>query len=340
MWKHFKFDPHSINLSCHTDVKFNEFDQLLRTEWDRASTQGLFTFEIGDQIKQRVLDGDLHYIVELNPSRYEKRRMPYAFENVNTPFDRNKFNFNKIKDGEILFSLDDEQQTDKHLVIINNSPIRSYHVLLVVDRQREQIQILTVDSILFGLRFVASSAHPFLYAGFNSLCGYASINHLHLHGIYMPDRLFLQTIKCSLFHSKSNCYLHDVFDTQAFAFEIKHISELDRIARYIHTVTTYFASSSIAHNLSIVKGDSFSDGSQPALRIFIWFRQPNIGVKSVDRCNLACLEMSGYVFLRYENVFDDITETELRQSINALALSLEEQQKIKNDIKTLLDQEK
>ena len=32
--------------------------------------------------------------------------------------------------------------------------------------------------MLFGLEFVASSAHPFIYAGFNSLCGYASINHV------------------------------------------------------------------------------------------------------------------------------------------------------------------
>ena len=42
---------------------------------------------------------------------------------------------------QILFSLDDEQQTDKHLVIINNSPIRPYHVLLVPDRHLEQSQV-------------------------------------------------------------------------------------------------------------------------------------------------------------------------------------------------------
>ncbi|CAF0939218.1 unnamed protein product [Adineta ricciae] len=339
MWKHFKFNPHSINLSCHTDVQFNEFDRLLQLEWDRALTQGLFTFQIDNQIKQRVLDGDLHYIVELNPSRFEKRRMPYAFEHVNTPFDSNKFNFNKINEQEILFALDDEQQTDKHLVIINNSPIRYYHVLLVPDRQREQTQILTVDSLVFAFRFVLSSAHPFIYVGFNSLCGFASINHLHLHGLYMPDRIFLQTVKCSPFHPETNCYLHTLFDAEAVAFEIKHIEELDRITRCIHKVTSYLAAASVAHNLSIVKGDSFSDLSQPVLRIFVWFRQPNIGAKPVDRCNLACLEMSGYVFLRYEEVFHDISETELREKINALALPLKEQQKIKDDIKTLLDQE-
>lgn len=39
--------------------------------------------------------------MKLNPSRYEKRRAPYPFEYVNTPFDKNKFNFNKIKDEEV-----------------------------------------------------------------------------------------------------------------------------------------------------------------------------------------------------------------------------------------------
>ena len=97
--------------------------------------------------------------------------------------------------------------------------------------------------------------------------------------------------------------------------------QLSQSCRCIHKVTSYLGASSVAHNLSIVKGDSFSDLSQPALRIFVWFRQPNfglllpkskrfdlssiyfcIGAKPVDRCNLACLEMSGYVFLRCKSV--------------------------------------
>ena len=49
--------------------------------------------------------------------------------------------------GQILFSLDDQQRSDGHLVIINNSPIRPYHVLLVPDRHLEQPQVsLTVKA--------------------------------------------------------------------------------------------------------------------------------------------------------------------------------------------------
>lgn len=49
--------------------------------------------------------------------------------------------------------------------------------------------MLTADSILFGLRFVASSAHPFCYIGFNSLCGYASVNHVSRKELYLSCRL-------------------------------------------------------------------------------------------------------------------------------------------------------
>jgi hypothetical protein len=48
----------------------------------------------------------------------------------------------------------------------------------------------------------------------------------------MSDRLFLQTVqKCSPFHINSNCYLFDLFDVEAFAFEIKHIDKFNKIAQ-------------------------------------------------------------------------------------------------------------
>lgn len=37
--------------------------------------------------------------------------------------------------------------------------------------------------------------------------------------------------ECSPFHAKTNCYLSDSFETQAFAFEAKHPDEFIEIAR-------------------------------------------------------------------------------------------------------------
>ncbi|CAF1270806.1 unnamed protein product [Rotaria magnacalcarata] len=337
MWKHFKFDPNSVNFSCFTDEKFNEFDNLLRCEWEHAVSQGLFMFTIDYNAKQRILDdGGLNYIIGLNRDRQEKRRVPYLFEHVNIPFDNKKFHFNKIKDAEVLFSLDDEQQTDKHLIIINAAPIRPYHVLLVPYRKLEQPQVVTADCIVFGCEFVAASAHPYLVAGLNSLCAYASVNHLHLHGMYCPGRMFIQTLKCSVFHTKSNCYLLDSFQPQAFAFEVKHIDEFNKISQDVYRITNYLTLNNIAHNVAIVKGDSFSSANN-VLRIFIWFRQSITNGKKFERCNFAFLELGGFMTMPDEEVYNTLTESEMCQHMNALALSVEEQKRIKDDVKNLLD---
>lgn len=127
----------------------------------------------------------------------------------------------------------------------------------------------------------------------------------------------------------------------------------------------------IAHNLFIIKGDAFSS-SEPAIRIFLWFRQLNIGefyrscvidtdlcsskgAKYSDRCNFACLELAGYMFLPgwlllpseliclsldsllAEDVFNELTERELREHLNGIALSEHDRERIKKDVQTLLD---
>ncbi|CAF4469264.1 unnamed protein product [Rotaria socialis] len=374
MWKHFKFDPNSVNFSCFTDEKFNKFDNLLRFEWEHAVSQDLFMFTIDYNAKQRILDdGNLNYIIGLNRDRQEKRRVPYLFEHVNIPFDNKKFHFNKIKDAEVLFSLDNEQQTDKHLIIINAAPIRPYHVLLVPYRELEQPQVIernnlisiifpdvanplcldslcdlllgqiietkyvvTADCIVFGCEFVAASAHPYIVAGLNSLCAYASVNHLHLHGMYCPGRMFIQTLKCSVFHTKSNCYLLDSFQPQAFAFEVKHIDEFNKISQDVYKITNYLMLNNIAHNVAIVKGDSFSSADN-VLRIFIWFRQSITNGEKFERCNFAFLELSGFMTMPDEKVYNTLTESEMCQHMNRLGLSVEEQERIKDDVKNLLD---
>lgn len=75
-----------------------------------------------------------------------------------------------------------------------------------------------------------------------------------------------------------------------------------------------------------------------------------------ERCNFACLELAGYmpiqckysihkinyfilfyfIFYLVEEVFNDLTEKELCEHLNGIALPLEEQKQIKNDVKNLL----
>ena len=145
--------------------------------------------------------------------------------------------------------------------------------------------------------------------------------------------------------------------------------------RRVYTITSYFASCNIAHNVAFVKGDSFSSPNTNALRSFLWFRQSVKGKsissvewstetscldgKMFERCNFACLELSGLMpvqrkrkeplnvdqgdrrYLRVfadDDVFNELTEKEMRGHLNAIALPSEEQTRIKADVKNLLDQ--
>ena len=79
-----------------------------------------------------------------------------------------------------------------------------------------------------------------------------------------------------------------------------------------------------------------------------------LGGKYFDRCNFACLELAGYMFLPCEivvlsffdelflfrsdeNVFNELTENELIEHLNSIALPVEHQQKIKNDVMKLIE---
>ncbi|CAF3777732.1 unnamed protein product, partial [Rotaria sordida] len=163
-------------------------------------------------------------------------------------------------------------------------------------------------------------------------CGYAIAVHAHIDKVACTSSVE----KCSPFHTNSNCYLLDLFQAEAFAFEVQHIDEFNRIAQYVYKITNYLASNNIAHNMAIVKGDSFSS-SNNVLRIFVWFRQSVIKAQRFDRCNFACLELAGFMTLHYEEVYNTLTESELFEHLNEIALSLEEQKRIKDHVKNLLD---
>ncbi len=81
----------------------------------------------------------------------------------------------------------------------------------------------------------------------------------------------------------------------------------------------------------------------------------NIDGKMFERCNFACVELVGFMplqrkeirnelflnkrryFFSDEDVFNELTEREMSQHLNGIALSLEEQNRIKEDVKNLLD---
>ena len=75
------------------------------------------------------------------------------------------------------------------LVVVNVSPIDSGHVLLVPHASRRHAQVLDRETIDLALDFAASSADPTFRVAFNSMGGWATVNHLHLQAYYIDASL-------------------------------------------------------------------------------------------------------------------------------------------------------
>jgi hypothetical protein len=45
------------------------------------------------------------------------------------------------------------------------------------------------------------------------------------------------------------------------------------MVRYVYLIANYLTSRNIAHNMAILKGESFSSPSVGVIRVFIWIRQ-------------------------------------------------------------------
>uniref|UniRef100_A0A224YYK8 Protein containing DUF4922 domain n=1 Tax=Rhipicephalus zambeziensis TaxID=60191 RepID=A0A224YYK8_9ACAR len=87
-----------------SDEKPTRFDQLLQSKWNDAMTSGHFWYKL-DKLDTRILPGKYGFVAQLNTKRANERRKPQHVTSICMPFDGSIFNFTKLKEGEMLFSL-------------------------------------------------------------------------------------------------------------------------------------------------------------------------------------------------------------------------------------------
>ncbi|KAK3092332.1 hypothetical protein FSP39_001381, partial [Pinctada imbricata] len=265
------------------------FDCLLRSKWDRAMVEGHFRYQL-DNLETRIIPGKKKFVAQLNVKRATERRKPQAISTVNQSFDPNQFNFTKIKQEEVLFSLrqSDESQNNfnetsslgnqtENLVIVNVSPLEYGHVLVVPNVNGLLPQLLTEQSVQLALHCMLLSSHPGFRIGFNSLCAYASVNHLHFHAYYLEHELFVET--CPVDHLEGLLYELTVMPCRGFAFQL-HGTDIDKLSSAIHKVAQYLREHEIAHNLYVTKGTVFGEdpaGGKRTIRLYLWPRKKVVG---------------------------------------------------------------
>lgn len=181
----------------------NEVKSELTRRWNMLlSNENVFRYKLN------VTDSKLvgKFLVQFNSDRTTKRRQPQQIPSLTPAFDVNTFNFNKINPEEVLLNITSgDDSIGDVCCLVNNSPLTKFHSLLCPDITANQPQILTLAAVVFSVRLLQSFADNKYKIGYNSPGAYASVNHLHMHLIYLEERLFVEDVVNQI-HTKGYQY--------------------------------------------------------------------------------------------------------------------------------------
>ncbi|GFO27473.1 GDP-d-glucose phosphorylase 1-like [Plakobranchus ocellatus] len=297
--------------------QISKFDKAVYKRWDHAMANGVFRYNI-DHIITRIIPGPKQYVAQLNTLRATERRKPQVITSVSQPFNPKSFNFTWVKKEEIIFNLrkirylnkkvqtngvcngkaaegaitngfaseeissSEYEQDVRHCLIVNVSPMEYGHCLLLPEVDMMKPQVLTEKALEVAIETMLLSQHRGFRLGFNSLCAFASVNHLHFHAYYLNYELIVD--HCPVGHLGGMFYEFTALPCPGFCLQL-HGSTVEQMARDTYKISSYFHHADIAHNVYICRGTVFGEDRNSKLttvRLFIWPRKKYIG-----ECRLA-----------------------------------------------------
>ncbi|XP_025422131.1 GDP-D-glucose phosphorylase 1 [Sipha flava] len=196
----------------------SKFDEKLRNLWREKEDQELFRYKYNIECSIE-LPGKYGFLAVLNTDRGTKRRKPITFCNVLEPFNDDLFNFTKVNPGEYLFKfsyISNNSSNPNDILAINASPLGDFHSLILPKLTSKLPQVINEYSLNVAIQLLLQSASPALRVGFNSLCAFASVNHLHLHLYYLFHRMYLEY--CDLVKLSGPCHTILDFPSKGFVF--------------------------------------------------------------------------------------------------------------------------
>nr|XP_048290864.1 GDP-D-glucose phosphorylase 1 [Myodes glareolus] len=307
--------PGNASLTLDT-LPRSRFDSALCSAWRQRVELGLFRYRLED-LQTQILPGSVGFVAQLNIERGVQRRPPQNIQSVRQEFDPKQFNFNKIRPGEVLFRLQQQEpdgpKQEDILVLINVSPLEWGHVLLVPEPALGLPQRLLPGILRAGLEAVLLSLHPGFRVGFNSLGGLASVNHLHLHGYYLAHPLPVEGAPSIPLDPKGYIHLLQTLPAPGFLFYTSGPGpEMEALIRRVCRATDYLSNREIAHNLFVTRGAPPGPASSPAgltgLRVILWARKSSFGIKESGAFNVALCELAGHLPVKTSQDFGSLTE--------------------------------
>ena len=95
-------------------------------------------------------------------------------------------------------------------------------------------------------------------AAFNSLCAYASVNHLHWHLYYMTPQFSLPIETCKAKPlNQEGCYEIEDYSAKGFAFQVKSVEDVAEVAKKVFAIAELLCNINVAHNVFISRGKCF-----------------------------------------------------------------------------------
>eukprot|EP01059_Diplonema_ambulator_P018968 TRINITY_DN3168_c2_g1_i2.p1 TRINITY_DN3168_c2_g1~~TRINITY_DN3168_c2_g1_i2.p1 ORF type:complete len:304 (+),score=54.56 TRINITY_DN3168_c2_g1_i2:963-1874(+) len=144
--------------------------------------------------EERRVRGPHEWVVKFNEGHWAKKRGGrHAPEEVRLtePFDDEKFNFTKIKEEEVIGWVDEggrlfDSRPDgdgvSAMFAFNVSPMFLGHSLIIPNPEEKHPQVMNLQGLSIAVNFIRNNtAHPDGRIVYNSLGGFATVNHLHFH---------------------------------------------------------------------------------------------------------------------------------------------------------------
>ncbi|RMB94147.1 hypothetical protein DUI87_28952 [Hirundo rustica rustica] len=297
----------------------SRLDRLLLAGWSDRMERGLFRYRLGP-LPTRVLPGPVRLVAQLNEQRSAERRPPQPVRSLRDPFDPGAFNFTRLRPAELLFRLrrtgGPGPPSDPLLVAINASPLERGHVLLLPEPARRLPQVLTAPALRGALEAALLSGHPGFRVGFNGLGGGASVNHLHLHGLYLDRPLPLEEAPAEPLGPRLG--LLRAGPAPAFLFFAPGPAALEPVSRAVCRAAEHLGGAGLACNVLATRGDPPAGpgaGGRRGLRVLLWARRPLFGPKAGEPFAVALCELAGLLPLPTEPLYRDITEAQALSAI-------------------------
>ncbi|XP_034946632.1 GDP-D-glucose phosphorylase 1 [Chelonus insularis] len=333
----FQYDSKDFNFIVqqnHQDANDSKFDRILKEKYEEGMKNNIFRYKLNIS-ESKILDGQYRFFAQLNVERGSNRRAPEDIQSMNTPFDPSRFNFTKISDKEIYFDIC--VGDGNNVVAANVSPVEYGHCLFLPERLKCLPQQATKFSIIKVIELFLLSKSPYLRAAYNSLCAYASVNHLHWHLYYLNIPMLLE--KYPLECLSEPLYLLENYPAKGFC--IKQSSFLDNdylsFASAVYLFVKYLQEQLIPHNVYITRAKKSRESiSYDDIRVYIWARKPNFGIKNTLGFLPAVNEFSGHLSIKTKEAYESLTEDMVAQCMedvtNDFFLKLKKNLEDKNNI--------